>query len=238
MSCFHFKKFSIEQNQCAMKISTDSTLLGAWADSKDAEFILDIGTGTGLLALMLAQKNDKARIIAVECDSEAYHQANENFKNSPWSDRIFAVFSKIQDYTPEFLSDLIICNPPYYSEKKFLKSNNIQKRIARSDSMLSFDDLAVFVSRFLNNEGLFYLVLPVEVEDDFIQIAASKGLFLNAKASVFTQMNKTCKRSLMRFSKKQTKTEFESIYIRDRKAEETVYSEKYQQLLKDFLSIF
>lgn len=238
MSLFHFKQFSIDQSRCAMKISTDATLLGAWTKCDRANSILDIGCGTGLLALMLAQKNDKAKITAVDCDMDAYLQAGENFLNSPWSDRISAVYNKIQDYRPETLYDLIICNPPYYPEKKFLNSPDPQKKVARYDSMLNFHELTESVSLLLNWDGYFNLILPVDVAGEFIQIALGKGLFLNSKASVFTKVEKKSTRTMMRFSKTQSEIQTEDIFIRKKNEEETVYSAEYQHLLRDFLTIF
>jgi tRNA1Val (adenine37-N6)-methyltransferase len=238
MSVFYFKQFSIEQERCAMKISTDACLLGAWTQCDDAETILDIGTGTGLLALMLAQKNKKATISAVECDEAACSQASDNFRKSPWSERLNAVYCKIQDFKPEYLFDLIICNPPYYPEQNFLKSPNPQKRVARSDALLPFKDLVDAVSVFLKPEGQFNLILPIEVAGVFVEIANSRGLYLNSSASVFTQIGKKSKRTLMQFSKINSELISEDIFIREKIAEQPLYTERYRKLLKDYLTIF
>lgn len=113
-SYFQFKQFIVRQEKCAMKVGTDGVLLGAWADIRDKKHILDIGTGSGLIALMAAQRNPKTKIHAIEIDPEAYSQAKENITSSPWADRIELFLGAIQQFSPENGYDAILCNPPFF----------------------------------------------------------------------------------------------------------------------------
>ncbi|MFM2157422.1 MAG: hypothetical protein RL516_2171, partial [Bacteroidota bacterium] len=128
-SHFNFKQFAVQQDLCSMKVGTDGVLLGAWTNTDNANRVLDIGTGTGLIALMLAQRSN-ANIIAVDAEANAFEQAKINFDASPWNNRLQPVLSKIQDFHSEQLFDLIVSNPPYFSG--YYSSDNLSRDIARS----------------------------------------------------------------------------------------------------------
>ncbi|MDZ4792834.1 MAG: methyltransferase [Bacteroidota bacterium] len=165
-SYFQFKQFTIQQDQCAMKVTTDSCLFGAWAAEKikEEEIVfnncLDIGTGTGILSLMLAQKKLTAKIYAIEIDADAAKQAQSNAEASPWKDRIFIMPGDAKDmpYTFEKEYDVIISNPPFYENE--LTSPVAQKNTAHHDSGLLLSDLLQVIKDRLHPEGCFYLLLP------------------------------------------------------------------------------
>jgi tRNA1Val (adenine37-N6)-methyltransferase len=238
MSVFHFKQFSVRQDNCAMKISTDAVLLGSWASLNDKKLILDIGTGTGVLALMAAQRNPAAEIMAVELEENAYLQTKENFQNSPWSDRLSVNHCAIQHFKSDNIFDCIISNPPYYPEDRFLSADRLSRRISRSDKGLNFEDLIESVLRFLDPEkGDFFVILPVEVQSKFVELAANQGLYLNHEMAVISKEGKEPYRVLMGFSMKKTPME-ESELIISKGTLNNDYSEEYQNLLRDFLIIF
>ena len=153
---FIFKKFSINQNKCAMKIGTDAVLLGAWTTVENyLNSILDIGAGTGVLALMLAQRSDAALIDAIEIDADAYEQCVENFENSQWRDRLFCYHASLLEFTEEIDDeyDLILSNPPFYSED--YKSQKTQRDLARFQDAMPFEHLLESVSKLLSENGIF-----------------------------------------------------------------------------------
>lgn len=157
-----------------MKVNTDGVLLGAWQDVSTAENILDIGTGSGVLALIMAQKNNKAIIDAVEIDENAFVQTSENFEKSPWRGRLTAVNGAIQDYRPDKRYDLIISNPPYFIED--LKSPDNQKNVARHSLALNYEDLLNCINRLLTNEGRALICLPAFNFSGFESLAKVRQL--------------------------------------------------------------
>ena len=161
---FQFKEFSVHQDQCAMKIGTDSVLLGAWTSIDNPYTILDIGAGTGVLALMLAQRYNAQRIEAIEIDESAYEQCTENFENSPWNDRLFCYHASLLEFVEEVdeVFDLIICNPPFYSEN--YKSNNHARDLARFNDAMPFKHLIYAVVNLLEPNGLFSVIIPKKEE--------------------------------------------------------------------------
>ncbi len=165
MSKFKFKQFSIEQDRCAMKIGTDGVLLGAWTPIDNNPFtILDIGTGTGIIALMLAQRSNAQQIDAFEIDEEAYEQAVDNFENSPWSDRLFCYHAGLDEFIeePEEEYDLIVSNPPFYTED--YKSDNEQRDLARFTDSMPFEDLIEAADLLLSENGIFSVIIPYKEE--------------------------------------------------------------------------
>ncbi len=197
MNAFQFKQFSVKQNATAMKVGTDGVLLGAWS-SIDEGNILDIGTGTGLIALMLAQRTQSAQIDAVEIESDAYNQAIENINNSNWSNRINAYHSSIQHYHPSKKYDVIISNPPFFIAST--KASNIERNNARHTDKLSFSDLISVVSTLLKPDGTFSLILPIVEAKQFIKMVEGKNLFLSRECTVQPNLTKPAKRVLMEFS--------------------------------------
>lgn len=238
MSVFKFKQFSVHQDACAMKVGTDATLLGAWADLNSAVNILDIGTGTGVLALMAAQRNMTANITAVELDEAAYHQAKNNFDISPWANRLRVFHSSIQHFEREYKFDLIISNPPFYDHTKHLKAAAEQRRLARSTDTLTYSDLCASVSRLLTPEGSFQLILPTVAENDFVKTAEANQLKLFRKTLVFPKATKAANRVLMAFSKEEKSYSESSLSIRNASSNYHDYNPEFVELLRDFLIIF
>ena len=162
---FKFKQFSVNQDNCAMKVGTDGVLLGAWCDVESAKMVLDIGTGTGLIALMIAQRTDCALIDAVEIDKSAYVQASGNFKDSRWCGRIGVFNLDFKQYVDECNTkyDLIVSNPPYFENS--LKSSNLERTMARHTDSLSFDELLHGASMLLSESGIISLIVPNGVDN-------------------------------------------------------------------------
>ena len=226
---FSFKKFTVYHDRCAMKVGTDGVLLGAWTNVTFSQRILDIGTGTGLIALMLAQRNPKAFITAVDIDEEAVKQAKDNILASPWKDRIEAVLQDICVVSSLQTYDTIVSNPPYFIDS--LKCPNLQRNTARHTDTLNAASLFGKVAELLTEDGRFSMIFPAEQTEELIQIAEYKGLYPTRHTEVITRPGLPPKRSLMEFQK--TK----KAYISNKltiELERHVYSEDYISLTKDF----
>lgn len=233
MSTFHFKQFSVQNEKSAMKVNTDSVLLGAWAEiHKAAKTGLDIGSGTGILALMMAQKYPNLEITGVEIEKNAFEESDFNFKNSPYKERLQAVNLPLQQLSPELKFDCIITNPPYFDND--LKNEDENKKTARHTDSLTFLELIQFVENNLSSIGNFSLILPLIESEIFRKITEKTTLHLTKIAFIKPNKNKEVNRVLMSFSK--TKSVPESYW------EETfcvyqshqVYSERHHELTKDF----
>lgn len=175
---FQFKQFSIQHDRCAMKIGTDAVLLGAWCPIDNKPFsVLDIGTGTGILSLMLAQRSNAEQIDAIEIDEDAYEQCVENFEASPWSDRLFCFHAGLDEFVdePEDEYDIIISNPPFYSEN--YKTDNDSRDLARFQDALPFEELIDAAQLLLSENGIFAVIIPFKEEERFIDLCAEVELF-------------------------------------------------------------
>lgn len=202
MNAFHFKQFSIYHDQCAMKVGTDSVLLGAWADCTEARHILDVGTGSGILALMAAQRNPEAQIIGLEIDPQAMLQAKSNANASPWSERIRMVEGDIRTWQTDEQFDCILCNPPFYTNG--MQSPAALRNQARQTACLSFEDLIHACTGLLTDNGHFHVILPSESCDNFTQLCWENDLNLKKKTWVHTKENKAPKRVLLTYSKERS----------------------------------
>ena len=173
---FHFKHFSVCHHKSAMKVGTDGVLLGSWAPADDAMAILDVGTGTGLIALMLAQRQPKAAITAIDIDAVACKEAAANFDASPWSQRLLAVHTSLQDFSIASGQkyDLLVSNPPYFNRS--LQAPSKRRSTARHDETLSITDLVRCSSRLLNDRGVLALIHPVKQYEKFCLAVAEHGL--------------------------------------------------------------
>lgn len=229
---FLFKKFKVQQDQCAMKIGTDAVLLGAWTSIENHPFsVLDIGSGTGILALMLAQRSTAEIIDALEIDDQAYEQCVDNFEQSDWGDRLFCYHASLDEFVDEIEDhyDLIICNPPFYSEA--YKTNNPSRDLARFQDALPFEHLIEGVSNLLSNTGVFTVILPYKEEARFITLASEVQLFLNKRLHVQGSPNSEIKRSLLEFSFRESETKTETLVIENQRHD---YTKDYINLTKDF----
>lgn len=198
---FKFKQFAVNQDQCAMKIGTDGVLLGAWATIEKQPFaILDIGSGTGILSLMLAQRSTAEVIDALEIDAMAYEQCVDNFEASPWGDRLFCYHADLAEFTEEIDDqyDLIVCNPPFYSED--YKTENTQRDLARFQEAMPFEHLIESVSKLLMKDGIFCTIIPFKEEDHFIALASAQNLKVVKRTRVRGTTNSEIKRSLLEMS--------------------------------------
>ena len=205
MSKFQFKQFSVQQDRCAMKIGTDGVLLGAWAPVEQNPFsILDIGTGTGIIALMLAQRSTAQQIDALEIDEQAYEQAIDNLENSPWNDRLFCFHAGLDEFMeePEDEYDLIVSNPPFYSED--YKTNNDQRDLARFQDALPFEDLIEAADLLLSENGILAVIIPFKEEDRFLAIAKEFELYPTKITRVKGTPTAEIKRSLLALSRNKT----------------------------------
>jgi len=238
---FHFKQFTINQDQCAMKIGTDAVLLGAWANLEHhPNSVLDIGAGTGVIALMLAQRSNEETIDAIEIDENAYEQCVGNFENSPWSDRLFCYHASLEEFTDEidYKYDLIISNPPFYSptlaSPSLPKGENIMsnsRKIARFYDALPFEHLVESVSKLLSDEGKFSVIIPFKEEENFIELASNINLFPNRITRVKGSPTSEIKRSLMEFSFNKNDLKINELII---EVERHQYTQDYINLTKDF----
>jgi tRNA1Val (adenine37-N6)-methyltransferase len=229
---FEFKQFSIQQDRCAMKIGTDGVLLGAWVSlENNPESILDIGAGTGILSLQLAQRCLAETLEAIEIDEDAFEQCVVNFENSPWGDRLFCFHASAQEFAAEMEEeyDLIISNPPFYSDE--YKSDDSKRNTARFTDTLPFKDLAIFAYQFLSEKGTFALILPRKEEENFIALASEVGLFPKRICRVRGNPTSEVKRSLMEFTFEKSEIIKEELTI---EISRHVYTEAYKNLVKDF----
>lgn len=226
---FTFKKFTVRHDRCAMKVGTDGVLLGAWTDINRSRRILDIGTGTGLIAMMLAQRAEDARITAIDIDTDAVSQAQENIAASPWDDRIEVAHEDIRTYAPTALFDTIVSNPPYFVNS--LKCPDRQRNTARHTDTLDALSLLESVSVLLAPEGRFSLILPAAQSDDFVRLATRCGLCLSRHTAVITRPGLPPKRSLMEFRKTPGSCLSDELTV---ELERHVYSEEYVALTGDF----
>ena len=229
---FTFKQFTVSQDRCAMKIGTDGVLLGAWASINHKPFsILDIGTGTGILSLMLAQRTFAETIEAIEIDDNAFEQAAENFENSPWADRLFCYHAGFIEFIEEVDDkyDLIVSNPPFQSED--YKTDNTQRDLARFTDALPFDHLLYGTSKLLSENGKAAFIIPFSEEDNFIALASKFNLYPNRLTRVKGTPSTDIKRSLLEFSFNETNIDTSELIIEIGRHD---YTEDYINLTKDF----
>jgi len=229
MSSFKFKQFEVNQSGCAMKINTDGVLLGALALQDRPQRILDIGTGTGVIALMLAQRFPAAAIVAVEIDLQASKTAAENFSNSAFANRLSCKHIAIEAYDDAGKFDLIVSNPPFFVND--MKSEEKRKEIARHADSVFFAALVAKINQLLAPEGVFWLVLPVKQAEEVTGIAMDYGLYLTRRINLRSDETKPTFRQIICFGRKAAalvETDF-FIYQAPRQ-----HTQAYQLLLKDF----
>jgi len=218
-----------------MKVGTDGVLLGAWCTvDKYPDSILDIGAGTGVIALMIAQRSDAMTIDAVEVDADGYEQTVGNFEMSDWGDRLYCYNTSFQEFAIEIAKeeetyDLIVSNPPFYTDA--FETENKARNKARFTSSLSFQELFDGVSKILSKNGIFSIVIPSKEEEDIINMAKGLHLFLNRICRVQGHKTAEIKRSLLEFSFQQTEIHETHLII---EIERHQYTEDYIRLTKDF----
>ena len=229
---FQFKEFSVNQDRCAMKIGTDGVLLGALTSINHNPFsILDIGAGTGILSLMLAQRSHAETIEAIEIDDAAFEQAASNFEDSPWGDRLFCYHAGFNEFVEEIDDkyDLIISNPPFYSEN--YKTDNPQRDLARFTDALPFEHLLHGTANLLDDNGKASFIIPFSEEVNFILLAEKTGLYPNRITRVKGTNTSEIKRSLLEFSFTKTTIDTSELTIETSRHQ---YTEDYINLTKNF----
>lgn len=231
---FRFKQFDIHQDQCLMKVCTDGVLLGSWAAVNNAGSAIDIGTGSGVITLMLAQRSEKLnRILGVEIDSGSYEQACVNALQSTWSDRLEMVHASIQEFihTTSDTFDLIVSNPPFFTGGTLSESQ--PKNEVRHTVKLPHSDLLRAVKKLMSPNGRFSVILPVMEGYRFIELAEQYRLYLSRQTQVFTRSGKPMERLLLEFSHQDGKAlEEKDLFIH--LGENDEFSSDYLNLTRDF----
>ena len=229
---FQFKQFSVAQDRCAMKVGTDAVLLGAWsALDHMPNTILDIGSGTGILALIMAQRSTAELIDALEIDADAYEQCVHNFETSDWGDRLFCYHASLEEFVGEIEDtyDLIISNPPFYTDH--FKSRNEARNKARFEDALPFEELLTSASKLLSVTGQLNVIIPFSEEINFISLAKNVDLYPIRILRVRGQEESPVKRSLISFTFQENKIEVSELTIEITRHH---YTHDYINLTKDF----
>ena len=229
---FQFKQFTVFQDKCAMKVCTDACLFGAMvppAPPKGEYSVFDIGTGTGLLSLMFAQKNPAAIIDAVEIDEDASEQAKDNFVTSPWPERLNIFHADILNFDPQKKYDCIISNPPFFEDD--LKSTDENKNNAKHDTSLSLIQLLQIVESHLNRDGIFAVLLPYHRVNYFIEEASKFDLYLNQQILIRQTPKHDYFRGILFFSTVKTQLQNTEIIIKDNEGK---YTDAFVAALKDY----
>ncbi len=230
---FRFKQFEVQQNKTAMKVCTDACILGAYTPTTGAKSILDIGTGTGLLALMLAQRSEAGKIEGVEIEQNAYEQASENVQASPFEARIRLYHTAIQDFFPTEKYDLIVTNPPFYTDH--LQSGKVLQDKARHTNDLPTRVLLESISRLLAEAGKVWVLLPPQEMRFFAQEARTFGLVPFQKLQIYTLPTKPVWRVIQGFGRQDDGLEEQTLVVSDAPQ---LYSLDFEALMKEYYLIF
>lgn len=230
-SVFRFKKFSLHHNLCPMPISTDGVLLGAWVDVCDTKNVLDIGTGCGLIALMIAQRNQDAEIDAIDIHPGAIQQATQNFNESPWSNRLNCDLTDFLEYAvlTNKTFDLIVSNPPFYTEDT--KSPDVARANAHNASSLPLNHLIDAAAKMLNPYGRLCLITPASIKDDIEEAALKAGLYVHRTTFVNPTPDLTPHRILWQLGNEKRDKDIDELTI---EISRHVYTQDYINLTKDF----
>ena len=240
MSTFKFKQFEVAQDMCAQKIGTDAVLLGAWTNPEQQPYsILDIGTGTGVIALMMAQRFSRAQVDAIEIDDAAFEQATSNFENSLFGDRLYCYHASFQEFYEEFDEryDLIVSNPPFF-DGQLERDDSLmddKRQQARFDDALPFEELVYGVYKLLETNGTFACIIPSDREEEFLKITTHFQLVATRKTFVRGTDTSAVKRVLLEFRFRESVKTFQPMttHLTIEKSRH-VYTENYINLVKDF----
>lgn len=225
---FRFKQFCIHHDRCAMKVGTDGVLLGAWG-CVEGRRILDIGTGTGLIALMAAQRNSEAKVLGIDIDEEAVVQARENIAESPFCSRIECVLQDVLTFESEELFDAILCNPPFFTEDTL--PDDKSRALARNNKNLPFPLLIKKVTELLAENGVFSLVVPNGLFRVIVGLCLENGLHLVRRCQVHTTAQKPPRRTLLAFSRQNMNCDEQVLCLMNKDGSR---SPQYQELTIDF----
>lgn len=225
---FRFKQFAVEHKQSSMKVGTDAVLLGAWASCDSVQNILDIGTGSGVISLLLAQRSN-AHITAIDIHEASITEATQNFANSPWSHRLTAKHSRLQDYNPKTKFDLIVSNPPYF--RNCLKVQDPIRNKARHDDALPFEELLNGIERLMSLDGRFAIVLPTAEYMVFEKMAKNMQFYPFELLHIYSTPEKPCIRVLAEFRRENGPCAYSELAIH---CPDGTYTSDYQQLTAAF----
>ena len=225
---FRFKQFSVRHDRCAMKVGTDGVLLGAWG-AVEGKRILDIGTGTGLIALMAAQRNPEADVLGIDIDELAVAQARGNVAESPFNRRIECILQDVLTFESEAPFDAILCNPPFFTEDTL--PDNRSRALARNNKCLPFPQLIRKVAVLLAENGTFSLIVPSGLAQEIVGLCMEKGLHLIRRCQIHTTTRKPPRRTLLEFSRQNRSCEMLTLRL---VADDGTRSQQYQEFTKDF----
>jgi tRNA1Val (adenine37-N6)-methyltransferase len=223
---FKFKQFEIQQSSGVFRVGTDAVLLGALANIDSAENVLEVGTGTGLISLMLAQRNPKANFLGIDINAEAENLTRLNFENSPFNSRLQNILADFKSFENDRTFDVIVSNPPYFEENSSRKDI-----IARQTIELNFQQLISKSSKLLTENGVFSVIIPFEVGEGFVEIAKDNQLYLKRKINIYGIENSKIKRLVLEFSPIEKYLE-ESDFVIEKSPRK--YSDQYLELTKEF----
>ena len=226
---FRFKQFTVLNDKTAMKVGTDGVLLGAWCDVREAKSVLDVGTGCGLIALMIAQRNADCDIDCIDIDEGAIEEARINADNSPWSDRIHPFMSDFKQFICDKKYDLIVSNPPFFNNGVLAPDKSRQN--ARHTVELSFEQLIHKAITFLSDKGKLCLISPTDLEEEITKSCAEVGAYVHQKVVIYTKPGKEPKRCLWEISKHNSDKRCSELFVQNSDGQ---YSEQYIGLCKDF----
>lgn len=231
-SVFNFKHFSIDQTNAPFKVGTDGVLLGAWCEANQSspKNLLDIGTGTGVIALMLAQRFESPKVDAIEINPLAADIAKKNFESSNWKDRLTVINQPIQDFKTKKLYDLIVCNPPFFVNS--LRSGNTGKDTARHDTDFSLSSIFHFASKQMRPRGTFALVLPADRKEGMLSLSSKYDFHISKITDVLPTPTSNPKRILIELKKEKCHTQTERLTIEE--FGRHGYSSQYKELTRDF----
>lgn len=227
MKDFHFKKFSVKQNTSVFRVGTDAVLLGALSSVQDKSKILEIGSGCGVISLMLAQRNPHATIIALDISDEAFQLTSFNFINSPFQARLSAKCGDINAYQSSDKFDFVVCNPPYFEPTSVATKD----QVARQHLYLNFLQLIIKVSQLLEKNGIFAVIIPTEAASEFMQLAEKHQLFVRRKIQIFGREGLKSRRVILEFSPLKSGLDLLDFFIE--KSPRT-FSDQYLAATKDF----
>ena len=225
---FRFKQFSVRHDRCAMKVGTDGVLLGAWG-AVEGKRILDIGTGTGLIALMAAQRNPEADVLGIDIDELAVAQARGNVAESPFNRRIECILQDVLTFESEAPFDAILCNPPFFTEDTL--PDNRSRALARNNKCLPFPQLIKKVAVLLAENGTFSLIVPSGLVQEIVGLCMENGLHLIRRCQIHTTARKPPRRTLLEFSRQNRSCEMLTLRL---VADDGTRSQQYKELTKDF----
>ena len=227
-SFFRFKRFCIHHDCCAMKVGTDGVLLGAWG-CVEGKRILDVGTGTGLIALMAAQRNPEAIVLGIDIDEQAVFQAQENIAESPFNKRISCILQDVLTFQSETTFDAILCNPPFFTEDTM--PVDTVRALARNNKSLPFSELIPKVASLLTTKGTFSVIIPCEQMQEFIGLCLAYGLHLSRRCYVHTVARKPARRTLLTFAVEKVQSSSDSLFLL---TEDGNRSQAYKELTEAF----